>query len=117
MNSIASTKTDRAKKIGGFVWLIISKLAQGIAFVVNKINWNKVGFVSWRLVVLAFGIVIAFAKLIGSIIAGFVALIRNHTENEKEIDWSEFLEEDEDLEGRTSLGRVENQARPNFERR
>lgn len=117
MNTIALTKSDRAKKMGSFVWLIVSKLAQGFAFVIKKINWNKVGFVSWRLVVLAFGIVIAFAKLIGSIIVGFATLIRKNTENEKEIDWSDFLDEDDDLEGRTSLGRLENQARPNFERR
>jgi uncharacterized membrane protein YuzA (DUF378 family) len=84
MNSIALTKTDRAKKIGGFAWLVITKLAHAIAFVIKKINWNKVGFVSWRLVVLAIGVVIAFAKLIGSIIAGFAALALSRAENDED---------------------------------
>jgi uncharacterized membrane protein YuzA (DUF378 family) len=84
MNHIALTKTDRAKKIGGFVWLAITKLAQGIAVVIKKINWNKVGFVSWRVVVLAIGVVIAFAKLIGSIIAGFAALALSRAKNDED---------------------------------
>jgi uncharacterized membrane protein YuzA (DUF378 family) len=83
MNSVALTKTDRAKKIGGFVWLAITKLAHGIAIVLKKINWRKVGFVSWRLVVLIFGILLAFGKMAVSLFAGLFTSYRDKIENDE----------------------------------
>ncbi len=70
MNNLRLTKTNRTKKIGVAVWLIVRKLFHSVIFLLKKINWKKVGFVSLRVVVLALGIVIAFGKLAASMFAG-----------------------------------------------
>lgn len=70
MYNLELTKTNRTKKIGVAVWLIVRKFFQSVVFLLKKINWKKVGFVSWRLLVLALGILIAFGKLTASMLSG-----------------------------------------------
>lgn len=88
MSNLALTKTDRTKNVGAFLWLIVCKFFHGVSYLVKKINWRKVGFVSWRIIVLALGVALAIAKLAGSMIAGLWEMMRNTPEPEhRESGW------------------------------
>jgi hypothetical protein len=88
MNNVALTKTDRTKQVGAVLWLIVRKFFLGVLTLLKKINWKKVGFISWKIAVLLFAIAIAFGKLFGSMIAGLYDMMRNNSKaDEVESGW------------------------------
>lgn len=82
MNNPALTKTDRTKQAGAVLWLVARKFFLGVLTLLKKINWKKVGFISWKIAILLFAIVIAFGKLFGSLVVGLYDLMRNNSKND-----------------------------------
>jgi hypothetical protein len=97
MSNLALNKTDRTRNVGAFLWLIVCKFFQAVSYLVKKINWRKVGFVSWRIIVLASGVALAIAKLAGSMIAGLWGMM-HHSANQSDFKESTALPGDDYLD-------------------
>lgn len=92
MNNVALTKTDRTKQVGAVLWLIVRKFFLGVLTLLKKINWKKVGFISWKIAILLFAIAIALVKLFGSMIAGLYDLMRNNSNSVEEVERGDFYD-------------------------